>query len=67
MKEHFKANDQLVTIKTVCEVLCRSRASVYRDIQQGNFPRPVKLGYSSRWRISDLNSIIESGTLASKA
>jgi len=65
MKENFVANDQLVTIKTVCKVLCRSRASVYRDIQRGNFPRPVKLGYSSRWRISDLNSIIESGTLVS--
>ncbi|EEX08349.1 conserved domain protein [Ruegeria lacuscaerulensis ITI-1157] len=50
--------DHLVDIKTVCAVLCRSRASIYRDIERGDFPKPIKRGHSSRWRASDLNRII---------
>jgi predicted DNA-binding transcriptional regulator AlpA len=54
-----QANDTLVDLKTVCNTLCRSRASIYRDIKRGDFPEPLKLGGSSRWRLSDLNKIID--------
>lgn len=60
--KHFQPKqprDILVDIKTVTEVLCRSRASIYRDIERGDFPAPIKLGHSSRWRMSDLNKIID--------
>lgn len=50
--------DRLVDIKTVCTTLARSRASIYRDIERGDFPKPIKLGGSSRWRLSDLEKII---------
>lgn len=50
--------DRLIDIKTVCFLLCRSRASIYRDIERGEFPAPIKLGRSSRWRMSHLNKII---------
>ncbi|SLN42343.1 Prophage CP4-57 regulatory protein (AlpA) [Pseudoruegeria aquimaris] len=53
--------DRLVDIKTVCAVLCRSRASIYRDIERGDFPKPIKRGHSSRWRVSDLNRIVAQG------
>jgi predicted DNA-binding transcriptional regulator AlpA len=53
--------DILVDMKTVSQVLCRSRASIYRDIDRGSFPAPIKLGYSSRWRMSDLEKIVNSG------
>ncbi len=55
----LQPKDSLVNIKTVCATLCRSRASIYRDIQRGDFPEPIKLGGSSRWRMSDLNKIID--------
>jgi predicted DNA-binding transcriptional regulator AlpA len=51
--------ERLVDIKTVCAVLSRSRASIYRDIERGDFPEPIKLGHSSRWRMSDLNRIVD--------
>ena len=54
-----QANDTLVDLKTVCNTLSRSRASIYRDIKRGDFPEPIKLGGSSRWRLSDLNKIID--------
>ncbi|HDZ39798.1 MAG TPA: AlpA family phage regulatory protein [Marinobacter sp.] len=61
---HIKgANDKLVSLKTVCETLCRSKASIYRDISRGDFPKPIKLGGSSRWRASDLNKILDPAAL----
>jgi predicted DNA-binding transcriptional regulator AlpA len=46
--------DTLVPIRTVLSRLSRSRASLYRDIQRGDFPAPVKCGGSSRWFLSDI-------------
>ena len=50
--------DVLVDLKTVCPALSRSRASIYRDIERGTFPQPVKVGFSSRWRLSQLRAVI---------
>ncbi|MEP2890447.1 helix-turn-helix transcriptional regulator [Tateyamaria sp.] len=57
-KQLKQPGDRLVDMKTVCAILCRSRASIYRDIERGDFPAPIKLGHSSRWRQSDLERII---------
>jgi len=47
--------DQLLTMHEVCALTRLSRASVYRFIHAGDFPRQVKLGTrASRWRASDL-------------
>ena len=54
--------DVLLDLKTVCRSLCRSRASVYRDIERGSFPKPLKIGHSSRWRSSDLRTFIAEAT-----
>lgn len=61
MKALTIESDRLIDLKTVCMILSRSRASIYRDIGRGDFPEPIKLGHSSRWRVSDLNKIIEGG------
>lgn len=51
--------DELVDLKTVCRTLKRSRASVYRDIERGTFPEPMKIGSSSRWPLSELRARAE--------
>jgi predicted DNA-binding transcriptional regulator AlpA len=51
--------DRLVGIATLVEILQRSRASIYRDIKNDAFPKPLKLGSSSRWRLSEVNAVIE--------
>ncbi|WP_372520417.1 helix-turn-helix transcriptional regulator [Limimaricola soesokkakensis] len=51
--------ETLVGISTVVEMLQRSRASIYRDIQNKAFPKPLKLGSSSRWKLSEVQSVIE--------
>ncbi|KIN71458.1 helix-turn-helix transcriptional regulator [Sulfitobacter guttiformis] len=48
----------LLTIKDVCMLLQRSKASIYRDIDDGSFPKPLKLKGSSRWTMSDIESRI---------
>lgn len=52
-------SSELLSVSTLVEMLHRSRASIYRDIQRGEFPRPLKLGSSSRWRRSEIEAYIE--------
>ncbi|TDK43986.1 AlpA family phage regulatory protein [Antarcticimicrobium luteum] len=51
--------DSLVRVSTLVEMLQRSRASIYRDINRGVFPKPLKLGNSSRWRLAEVEAYIE--------
>lgn len=46
----------LVNVREACRFLGIARASLYRLLKAGNLPRPVKLGRSTRWRVSDLQS-----------
>lgn len=42
-------------------LLKRSRTAIYRDIQNGRFPAPVKLGLrASGWRNADVNEFLRS-------
>lgn len=51
--------ESLVGITTLVAILHRSRASIYRDIKNNTFPKPLKLGSSSRWRLSEVEALIE--------
>lgn len=51
--------ETLVSIARLVEILDRSRASIYRDIKNKTFPKPLKLGGSSRWRLSEVEEVIE--------
>ncbi|WP_386170019.1 helix-turn-helix transcriptional regulator [Sulfitobacter pontiacus] len=53
------AHDVLLPIGKVCEILSRSKASIYRDIDRGAFPKAQKLGRSSRWRLSIVMQVVE--------
>jgi len=53
------AFDNLINIAALVKMLQRSRASIYRDVKAGSFPKPLKLGGSSRWRLSEVQAWIE--------
>ena len=60
-------NDQLVDmifITTFCGV---SDKWIYRQIQLGHFPGPIKLGRSSRWRKSEIEKWMMSRIATSRA
>jgi predicted DNA-binding transcriptional regulator AlpA len=50
--------DALITLSTLVEMLQRSRASLYRDIKRGEFPKQIKLGNSSRWIRSEVEDYL---------
>lgn len=43
------AEDRLEPLEYVKAITGLKRATIYRKISQGIFPRPAKLGSSSRW------------------
>jgi predicted DNA-binding transcriptional regulator AlpA len=64
MRATPSGSDALITMSTLVAMLQRSRASLYRDIERGTFPKQVKLGKSSRWIRSEVEDHI--AKLASK-
>ena len=52
--------ERLLPINEVCAMVGRGRASLYRDIQNGEFPPPVRLGGSARWPLSEVQGFIRS-------
>ena len=51
--------ERLLTITEVGEMLGRGRASIYRDLNAGALPKPVRVGSSIRWPLSEINAYIE--------
>lgn len=48
--------DRIIRIRTVLARTGLSRASLYRKIQEGTFPRQIKLGqHSAGWHESAIN------------
>ncbi|WP_372921983.1 helix-turn-helix transcriptional regulator [Roseovarius sp.] len=51
--------DTLMNMKAVTVALSRSRASIYRDIKAGIFPKALKVRGSSKWRASQVQEFID--------
>lgn len=55
-------NDQLVlTAEEVAELLCISRAHVFRLQNSGRLPKPIRLGRAVRWPRRTLEAWLEAG------
>lgn len=46
---------RLLKLDSVEEKVGFKRAKIYQLIKAGRFPRPIKIGVSSRWNDEDLN------------
>ena len=58
-------NEKLLRRREVEELTGLSRASVYRLISEGEFPRPVRVSATGvRWKASDIAAWIESRPLS---
>ena len=58
-------HDRLLRRRQVEEITGMSRSSIYRLMQDGEFPRPVRIGPSAvRWRASDITAWVESRPVA---
>ncbi len=57
--------DRLLRRRQVEEVTGLTRSSIYRLMQTGQFPRPVRVGPAAvRWRVSDITAWLESRPVA---
>ena len=53
------STDTLLTRKEAAERLAISKRTLEREIARGKFPRPLKIGRSSRWPASDVLQYLE--------
>ena len=53
--------ERLLKCREVVEIVSLSRASIYRLMKAGDFPRPIRLGPGSvRWKLSDIVAWVQS-------
>ena len=57
-------NEKFLTIKEVVDLVGFKKSTIYKFIKEGKFPEPVKIGISSRWKLSSIQKWME--TLASR-
>ena len=58
-------HDRLLKRRQVEEITGMSRSSIYRMMQDGEFPRPVRIGPAAvRWKASDITAWMESRPVA---
>lgn len=52
-------NDKMVDMKFITEFTGLTDKWFYKLIQDGNFPKPIKLGRSSRWMQSEVENWVD--------
>jgi prophage regulatory protein len=53
--------DHLLSLNEVVEITHRSRATIYRDLRAGRFPRPIELGANAiAWKQSEIQAWLDS-------
>ncbi len=50
--------DRLLTDREAAELLCCGRSTLWRWAADGVIPKPIKIGGMSRWRHSDIQSVV---------
>jgi predicted DNA-binding transcriptional regulator AlpA len=62
--EHIEAQalcDRLIREREVLRLLSIARSHWTKGVSTGRFPPPVRLGRSIRWRLSDIQRVVEQG------
>ncbi len=63
--EAYSMKERLLRRREVERWTSMSRSSIYRLMQEGEFPRPVRVGPGAvRWKASDITAWIESRPVA---
>ena len=56
--------EKLLRLKDVLKIIPVGRSTWYEGIKEGRFPKPIKLGRSSFWKLSDIQKLIENAPYA---
>ncbi len=58
IKETQETQETLLTVKDVSTMLKLSPRHIVNLSKSGKLPKPIKLGFSTRWRNSELQAVI---------
>jgi excisionase family DNA binding protein len=61
--EDPKTRPLTLDVKQVAHLLSVSRRTVYRLLDAGQIPKPMKLGNATRWRHKDIELFVETGSI----
>jgi len=50
--------DRLLNMKEVIKIVGIKKSTLYNLIKKDKFPKPIKIGNLSRWRLSDIQNWI---------
>ena len=59
VREPVPAGATLLTIDDLAKRLQQCRSTIWKSVADGIFPRPIKFGRSSRWRLDEIDAFIE--------
>lgn len=59
--------ERLLRVQEGAQMLGISKSFFWQRVRSGEIPKPVKLGRLSRWRLSDIEAVIEEAARASTA
>jgi len=48
--------ERFLTINEVVNIVGFKKSTIYKFIRNKTFPKPIKIGRSSRWKLSDINN-----------
>jgi len=55
----MRYEEKLLTIKEVTEIVGFKTSTIYKFIQQNKFPKQIKIGTASRWKLSDIQKWLQ--------
>ncbi len=55
--EQMKSEPLLLNVKEVAELVSMGVSTIWLQVKKGNFPAPIKIGGSTRWRRADVEAL----------
>jgi len=59
MERDYAQQFKLIDLKFICEITGFSKAYIYKLMSNKLFPKPLKIGRSSRWRLSEFQEWLD--------
>jgi prophage regulatory protein len=56
---YMKFEEKFITLHDVVQIVGFKKSTIYKMIRKGFFPSPVKIGRSSRWKMSEIRQWME--------
>jgi len=55
----MKFEEKFITLQDVVQIVGFKKSTIYKMIKKGVFPPPIKIGRSSRWKLSNIKKWME--------